>query len=133
MQGSPTYRSGSAARGFTLLLGGLLLLSLSLPSVIVGHFLVKRASIERELCVMRDASPELNTCHGNCYLMRQLEVTKQKADAPFEQLSFRPQPSEHQTLVIWPPVLAWDVRRFPAFDEAVLIGTRALTDPVPWV
>ena len=109
-----------------------MLVALSLPSLLVVHFLLKRTSIERELCVMRDASPEMNTCHGNCYLMRQLEVTKRKADAPFEQLSFRPQPSEHRTLVIRPPVLAWVVRRFPAFDEAVLIGARALADPVPW-
>ncbi|MBP6392678.1 MAG: hypothetical protein KA352_17440 [Flavobacteriales bacterium] len=122
-----------APRRSALVLVALMLVALSLPTLLVGHFLMKRTSIERELCVMRDASPETNTCHGNCYLMRQLEVTKRKADAPFEQLSFRPQPSEPHTLVIWPPVLAWDVRCFPAFEEAVLIGARALTDPVPWV
>ncbi|MBK9273755.1 MAG: hypothetical protein IPM49_04340 [Flavobacteriales bacterium] len=119
-------------RLLTGMMAALLLISLLLPSLIVGHFLLERDRIERELCVMRDAAPEQNTCHGNCVLMRQLNTSERKAQAPFENLEVRTQPSLVADVLNWPPVLPMRELASPPLRVVLLDGIHAIVDPVPW-
>lgn len=114
------------------MMAALLLISLLLPSLIVGHFLLERDRIERELCVMRDAAPEQNTCHGNCVLMRQLNTSERKAQAPFENLEVRTQPSLVADVLNWPPVLPMRELASPPLRVVLLDGIHTIADPVPW-
>lgn len=116
----------------TGMIAAALLLSLLLPSLIVGHFLLERERIERELCVMRDAAPEQNTCHGNCVLMRQLNTSERKAQAPFENLEVRTQPLLVADVLNWPPVLPVRELAAPPLRVMLLDGIHAIADPVPW-
>ena len=116
----------------TGMMAALLLLSLLLPSLIVGHFLLERDRIERELCVMRDAAPEQNTCHGNCVLMRQLHTSERKAQTPFENLEVRTEPSLVANVLNWPPVLPMRELAAPPLRVTLLDGIHAIADPVPW-
>ncbi|MCB0793477.1 MAG: hypothetical protein KDB88_01970 [Flavobacteriales bacterium] len=111
----------------------LIILSVGLPSAIVLKFSVQRAYIEKELCVMRDAAPELNTCHGSCYLMKQLRKLEQQEKEPFVLLEERTGPAiMHRTgdMVAQEPAVVQ--HPFPELVVGLSTGWCLAIEPVPW-
>ena len=113
--------------------GALFLLYMLLPSLVVLQFHLDRARIEREICVMRDAEPGRNTCHGNCYLMKQLRKAEGQAEHPFEHMEWRSEPAvllDQAAPELIPPVVP--VLHRTDRMEALPSGWHRPIEPVPW-
>jgi hypothetical protein len=104
------------------------------PSLYLLQFTVRKAYIERELCVQRDVMEGMRTCHGECQLSKKFRALEEQADASFpaERLQIRTEP-------MMPFELAnRDLLRAssPLFFRAVFVGTSAghleVCEPVPW-
>lgn len=104
------------------------------PAFVVVDFWVERDRIERELCVQRMVSGPQRTCHGQCYLMKQLERTEQRGkDMSTELRVFRLDDMAVEHAV---PMLAFlpsaDRPVWPALREGPRTGHPPVLEPVPW-
>lgn len=103
------------------------------PSLFLLQFQMRRAYIERELCVQREVIAEMRTCHGECHLMKQFAALEQEADAgfPAERLQVREDPTIAFDLVVRPCVRPFAERHFPDVVAAVFMGHARVVDHVP--
>lgn len=109
--------------------------SMVAPSLCVLQFQMRRAYVERELCVQRDVVEAMRTCHGQCHLSKQLKALEQEAAAgfPADQLQFRTEPA--MAIQVQPAgfVLAASPLGFPRSINRLCAGHADSADPVPWV
>ena len=70
------------------------LVTLCLPTLVLLHFQVDRARIERELCVQRDLMEGMRTCHGECQLSKRFKALEEESEKEFpaERLRARYEP-----------------------------------------
>ncbi|MFT3885295.1 MAG: hypothetical protein QM724_07655 [Flavobacteriales bacterium] len=110
------------------------LLVLLAPGIVVGDFLLERRHIERDLCVQRMVPEAVRTCHGQCYVMRQLaKVDQREKDMSVELRAFHLDDMDRAdrpiTLV---GTSDHALPMHPEGTEGLLVGHRFLQDPVPW-
>lgn len=107
---------------------------LAVPAFILVDFWVERERVEQELCVQRLVSEEVRTCHGQCYLMKQLNKAEQRAqDLPGQLRAWKlgdmavhaVEPGSEQVADHHPA--PW-----PRLMMDPLTGHRPASDPVPW-
>lgn len=108
------------------------LASFLLPSLVVLQFTLERERIEHEVCVMRAAAPEANTCHGNCYLIRQLKAAEGRQAHPFEHFQVRTQPAVCEVGEAVMFVLPEAFQLFALHVPRLSAGFHRAMDPVPW-
>lgn len=110
------------------------LAGLMAPLFHVLHFQLRRAYVERELCVQRELAGNLRTCHGQCHLSKQLRSLEHEAAQgfPAERIDFRTEPAVDDLGA--PVVIANRIvpRRFGHEEDGLLGGFRSPSDPVPW-
>jgi len=108
--------------------------NLLLPGLVVVDFLMDRERIMQELCVQRIVPDEMRTCHGDCYLSRQLKNLDQREQGfPVALRAMKPfdavpaMASGCFAIVAVNRILSWVS---PAFSP--LTGHLPPCDPVPW-
>lgn len=111
------------------------LASMLAPSLCVLQFQMRRAYVERELCVQRDVVEAMRTCHGQCHLSKQLKALEREAAAgfPADQLQFRTEPAVAVTIGAADLLLAANPLAFPRRSDQLRTGHSRTADPVPWV
>ncbi|MBK8498577.1 MAG: hypothetical protein IPL52_07100 [Flavobacteriales bacterium] len=104
------------------------------PSLYLLQFQVRRAYIERELCVQRDVMAGMRTCHGECQLSKKFRALEQEAakDFPAERLGFRTAPMLLQAFAVRVPSADSSDRCFPPFIAGEEHGFHSPAEPVPW-
>lgn len=119
-------------RGAASTLLGMLLFSMVLPLGVIIHFGIERDRIEREVCVMRNTAPGENTCHGHCYLMRELRKAQERTSSPFENIEVRAYPAEPPADP-WTPTVWWSLREIGCdLPQALPAGALRAIEHVPW-
>ena len=103
------------------------------PSLFLVQFQVRRAFIERELCVQRDVVEAMRTCHGECQLSKRFKALEHEAEAgfPAERISVRQEPQiplDHAMQAFVPSLVD---RVFPVLVEAALSQVIAIPEQVP--
>lgn len=104
------------------------------PSIALLQFHLRRAYIERELCVQRAVASDMRTCHGECHLAKQLRALEQESQESFpgSRIDFRIEPA------VQPPLAARDIRlpseplAYPRLTAILADGFTEALDPVPW-
>lgn len=115
-----------------LLLLQLTALQLAAPAVLLA-FLVDQDRIMAELCVQRMVPNEERSCHGGCYLMKQLNALEQQEDElPVRLRSLKV--DDHMPMAR--PLLEEPVREVfallpPPFQQPVQAGYTGAQEPVP--
>jgi len=107
---------------------------LNAPSLYLVQFTVRKAYIERELCVQREQMEGMRTCHGECQLSRKFCALEQEAEAgfPAERLEVRHEPMVQDRETV-PVFVRTAVRlNFPICVSPVSPGHTAVAEPVPW-
>lgn len=95
---------------------------------------MERDRVEKELCVQRLVKEEVRTCHGQCYLMKRLNRSEQRAqDLPQQLRSLKLGDMTVDTIT----GVSLAVEEFASGPWAeqvngVLAGHCALGEPVPW-
>lgn len=104
------------------------------PAFVVADFWLQRDRVMQELCVQRMVPGAQRTCHGDCYLMRQLHKTEQREKGmPTELRALRlDDMTAERTVLAVPHATDADAIHWPAFAEALHTGHPSLSDPVPW-
>lgn len=109
-------------------------MSYLVPAGIVAHFLLEKDRIARDLCVQRMVPEAMRTCHGQCYVMRQLQQAEQhERDLPGDLRALRLDEAmvdrRHALhMPLMPPVELFRRTDRPATSD----GYPGCTDPVPW-
>lgn len=108
--------------------------SMVAPSLCVLQFQMRRAYVERELCVQRDVVESMRTCHGECHLSKQLKALEQEAASgfPADQLQFRTEPAVALQVLSAGFVPVAIHRAFPRSVERIRAGHVDSADHVPW-
>lgn len=104
------------------------------PAAVVVGFHLRRAYVERELCVQREVAAELRTCHGQCHLAKQLRALEQEAEQGFpeERIHLRSEPMMDERPGIGcpePPVFTF---RHHRREDVLREGHPSRLEPVPW-
>lgn len=104
------------------------------PSLALLHFHLRRAYIERELCVQREVAADMRTCHGECHLAKQLKALEQESQESFpgSRLDFRTVPAVQPSIERAGVTLTVTSLCFPVLEPALDDGFIASLDPVPW-
>lgn len=133
-EGLPASYLRIVQRGVSILVGKALLAMALAPSLLLLNFLVHRAAIERELCVQREVTPDMRTCHGECHLSKQLRALEREAgrEFPVELPEMRIDPMVEERMAPETLLSAASPRSFPRFIESVSDGFAATLDHVPW-
>ncbi|MBL7981835.1 MAG: hypothetical protein JNL52_08520 [Flavobacteriales bacterium] len=106
---------------------------LSMPTAVLVRFQLRRAYVERELCVQREVMADMRTCHGECHLSKQLKALEHESEQgfPAERFQERFEPVASEV----PDILAIETnlveRSFPDFDEDLLSGNSGEVETVP--
>ena len=104
------------------------------PALVVADFWVERDRIEQELCVQRMVPGAQRTCHGQCYLMKQLHKTEQREKGmPTELRAFRlDDMTSDRTEMALPSAAEAALPAWPVWAEKACAGHTSALDPVPW-
>jgi len=106
---------------------------LSMPTAVLVRFQLRRAYVERELCVQREVMAEMRTCHGECHLSKQLRALEQESEQGFPserfQERFEPVASEVPDQLAMATNLV--ERRFPVVEDDPLSGHSGEVETVP--
>jgi hypothetical protein len=105
------------------------------PSAFLLRFELRRAYVERELCVQRALAGDMRTCHGECHLGQQLKALEQEAGQSFpgERLQLRTEPAVEPALPARAVMRAALVLvRAARMAPALCAGYRSPSEPVPW-
>jgi hypothetical protein len=105
-----------------------------MPSVVLLRFQVRRAYVERELCVQRAIAGDMRTCHGECHLSKQLKALEREADGKFPQERFkeRYEPISPVAEVAVAPIMSTVLRHFPYWRADLSKGHPQQEEGVPW-
>jgi hypothetical protein len=116
-----------------ILLAGFLAVLLA-PAFVVADFWIERGHIEQELCVQRMVVDGQRTCHGECYLMKQLRKTEQREKGlPTELRAYRLDDMAADRITIAAPQAADAApMTWPILMEMARAGHPSALDPVPW-
>lgn len=104
------------------------------PAAVVADFWIERERVEQELCVQRLVKEEVRTCHGQCYLMKQLNRSEQRAqDLPQQLRSLKLGDMAVQTIAeALVPLAEERDRGWGQRKVHVLAGHPDRGEPVPW-
>ncbi len=106
---------------------------LSMHTAVLVRFQLRRAYVERELCVQREVMSDMRTCHGECHLSKQLKALEHESEQGFPaerfQDRFEPVASEVPDQL----AIASDLveRRFPVIEDDLLSGHSEEVETVP--
>ncbi len=109
-------------------------LVIQVPSLYVLQFQLRKAYIERELCVQRNVMEDMRTCHGECHLSKKFKALEEEAQQgfPYDGLEVRQDPIiEHAILPLF-RIRTGEERTFPSMVTHRLFGHPTGSDPVPW-
>lgn len=104
------------------------------PSLYVLQFQLRKAYIQRELCVQRDVMEDMRTCHGECQLSKKFKALEEEAQKgfPHDRLEVRHDPLIDDAILPLFRVVQVVERTFPEIAMRGLFGYRSTSDPVPW-
>ena len=106
---------------------------LSMPTAVLVRFQLRRAYVERELCVQREVMADMRTCHGECHLSKQLKALEHESEQGFPaerfQERFEPLAGDVPDQVILPTNLV--ECRFPESEDDLLSGHSGEMETVP--
>ncbi len=107
---------------------------LNAPSLYLVQFTVRKAYIERELCVQREQMEGMRTCHGECQLSKKFRALEQEAEAgfPSDRLEIRNEPMVPHRVSAPTFVRTAMQRDFPTWVSPISPGHAAVAEPVPW-
>lgn len=104
------------------------------PSLFLLQFQMRRAYIERELCVQREVIAEMRTCHGECQLSKRFRALEHHAEQefPMKRIESRFEPlapvlDEHRWFANEPFFVLRPDRSMGPLDRTV-----PTAEPVPW-
>lgn len=107
---------------------------LNAPSLYLVQFTLRRAYIERELCVQREQMEGMRTCHGECQLSKKFRALEEEAEAgfPSDRLEIRNEPMLEQRTHVPLFIRAGFQQYFPMWVSPISAGHTAVSEPVPW-
>lgn len=107
---------------------------LNAPSLYLLQFSVRKAYIERELCVQREQMEGMRTCHGECHLSKKFRALEQEAEAgfPTDRLEIRHEPMVPHRVSVPTFVRVPVLHDFPTWVSPISQGHTAVAEPVPW-
>ncbi|MEO8066123.1 MAG: hypothetical protein ABI599_00380 [Flavobacteriales bacterium] len=103
------------------------------PALIITDFLVERDRIARDLCVQRELTEGMRTCHGECHMMKQLHAAEQAAAQHTPpSLPVKSQPEWIVEFMGVAKALDGVVIGLPVSRSVLLAGAISISEPVPW-
>lgn len=107
---------------------------LNAPSLYLVQFSVRKAYIQRELCVQRDRMEDMRTCHGECQLSKKFRALEEEAEQgfPTHRLEIRHEPMVEHAVTVRVVLPDATDRVFPLMCETAVPGHGEVAEPVPW-
>ncbi|MFZ1686129.1 MAG: hypothetical protein WAU70_01830 [Flavobacteriales bacterium] len=103
------------------------------PAIIITDFIVDRERIARELCVQRERTEGMRTCHGECHMMKQLHAAEHAAAQHTPpSLPIKAQPEWFVEVMDVAKQSDAVILQWLEASVGLHAGVRNVAEPVPW-
>lgn len=103
------------------------------PAIIITDFIVDRERVALELCVQRERTEGMRTCHGECHMMKQLHAAEDAA-AQHTPPSLPVKAQPEWIVEVMDVAKQSDAVIMQRLEASVGLhaGVRSVAEPVPW-